>query len=555
MKNQIYDLIIIGGGSAGLSASIYAGRAKLNTLIIEKDTIGGQIKTTSEIVNYPAIRHTSGPALMEEMKTQALDFGVQFTTAEVLDVDFEGNIKTLKTSNGVYKAYAVIIATGASPRKLGFPGETEFTGKGVAYCSTCDGELFEGLDVFVIGAGFAAAEEAIFLTRFAKTVTVIAREPEFTCAKTIADKVLAHPKIKVHFNTEIINATGTDTLKEAHFINNVTGKTFDYKVSEEDGTFGIFIFVGYAPATSLFKGHIEIDAAGYIPTDENMQTNIPGIYAAGDLRPKSLRQVVTAVADGAIAATDAEKYITELKEHLGIKDETPATTSSTPVPTKSSVSPSVQTGKSHLLTPELRTQLAQVFAKLEKPLTLASIVDPNHAKSLELKDLLLDLADLSDKISTSIYTLGENIELETQIHADKFPIVALIDENGTYTGVKFHGVPGGHELNSFILAMYNLAGPGQPIDSTTLEKIKSLTSPTNIKVAVSLSCHLCPDVVVAAQRIALLNPNIETEMLDIGLFKELKTDFKIMSVPALIVNNEKVYFGAKKLEEILDLIP
>lgn len=554
---NIYDLIIIGGGSAGLSASIYAGRAKLSTLILEKDTIGGQIKTTSEIVNYPAIRRTSGPALMEEMKKQALDFGVQFATAEVINVNFEGHVKTLETSKGTYKAYAIIIATGASPRKLGFPGETEFTGRGVAYCSTCDGELFEDLDVFVIGAGFAAAEEALFLTRFAKNVTVIAREPEFTCAKTIADKVLAHPKITVHFNTEIVEATGHDNLKEARFINNVTGATFSYKASEEDGTFGIFIFVGYAPATSLFKGHIEINPAGYIPTDENMQTNVPGIYAAGDLRPKALRQVVTAVADGAIAATDAEKYITKLKERLGIQDEpqTPPA-SSTPAPAQVVASPSttLQSGKSHLLTPELRIQLAQIFSKLEKPVTLTSIVDPNHPKSIELRDLLLDLADLSDKLSTSIYNLGGNTALEAQIHADKFPIVALMDENGIYSGVKFHGVPGGHELNSFVLAIYNLAGPGQSIDTATLENIKTLTSPVNIKVAVSLSCHLCPDVVVAAQRIALLNPNIETEMLDISLFKELKTNFKIMSVPALIINNEKVYFGAKKLEEILALL-
>lgn len=558
--NKIYDLIIIGGGSAGLSASIYAGRAKLNTLIIEKDSMGGQIKTTSEIVNYPAIRHTSGPALIEEMKHQALDFGVQFATAEVLSVDFKDNVKILETSNGTYQAYAIIIATGASPRKLGFPGEAEFTGRGVAYCSTCDGELFEGLDVFVIGAGFAAAEEAIFLTRFAKNVTVIAREPEFTCAKTIADKVLAHPKIKVHFNTEILEAKGHNNLQEAHFINNVTGETFTYKASEKDGTFGIFIFVGYAPATSLFKGHVEMDAAGYIPTDENMQTNIPGIYAAGDLRPKALRQVVTAVADGAIAATDAEKYIAALKDKLGVEVAPPLASTKPSIPnantqTETPSTPAPEEGKSKLLTPELRVQLKQILAKLERPVTLASVVDPNNGKSVELRDLILDIADLSEHISTLITRRHENKNLEEKIHADKFPVVAFLDEQGNYTGVKFHGVPGGHELNSFILALYNLAGPGQPIDSNIVTQIKALTNPVNIKVAVSLSCHLCPDVVALAQRIALLNPNVETEMLDISLFKELKNDFKIMSVPALIVNDENVYFGAKKLEEILTLLP
>lgn len=552
---KIYDLLILGGGPAGLSAAIYAGRAKLNTLIIEKDELGGQVNKTFEISNYPGARNSNGPKLMGEMRKQAEDFGVNFVSAEVTSVELEGDVKVLKTEQGIFKGRAVVIATGASPRKLGFKGEIEYTGRGVAYCSTCDGEFFDGLEVFVIGAGFAAAEEAMFLTKFATKVTVIAREPEFTCAKSIADKVLAHPKVEVKFNTEILEASGEDMVNYAKFINNQTGETFEYHAKKEDGAFGIFVFVGYAPQSGLFKEHLELDRYGYIITNENMETNKPGVYVAGDLRPKQLRQIVTAVADGAIAATAAEKYVMEQKERLGIKEEeyVEKKVAQPKEEVKEHDLGSV-TRQSKLLNDELRAQLKGVLERVEKPVTLVSIIDESNAKSLELRDLIVDIGALSDKLKVELYKKGENKEIEEKIHADKYPIVALLDEENNYSGVKFHGVPGGHELNSFILAIYNLGGPGQQLSDEVLEQIKGLDKQTNIKVCVSLSCHLCPDVVVSAQRIAIENKNIETEMLDIANFKALKDQFKVMSVPALIINDEKIYFGAKKINEILELI-
>ena len=552
--NTIYDLIIIGAGPAGISSAIYAGRAKLNTLVLEKETIGGQIKTTSEIVNYPGVIHHSGSGLMEDMKTQASNFGVKFQDAEVTSVNFNSEVKTLYTNKGELKSRAIIIATGASPRKLGFPGEKEFSGRGIAYCATCDGEFFKDLDVFVVGAGFAAAEEAIFLTRFAKKVTVIAREPEFTCAKSIADKVLSHPKIEVKFNTEIVEASGDGVLNHCKFINNITKETFEYTASKEDGTFGIFIFVGYQPQTSLFKDSIDMDNLGYIITNENMETNIPGVYAAGDLRPKVLRQVVTAVADGAIAATCAEKYISEEKERLGIKDDFEPTQEKVSKDTTTSTTNEVIGGQSKLLNDGLRNQLKGVFSRLTKPVTLVSIVDESLPKSIELRDLILDISNLSDKIKTEIYKKGANITIENKINADKFPVVAFLDSEGNYSGVKFHGVPGGHELNSFVLSIYNLGSAGQPIENSTLEAIKNIDKPTNIKVAVSLACHFCPDVVVASQRIAIENQNVEAEMIDLSEFGDIKTKFKVMSVPAIIINDEEIYFGAKKIDEIISLI-
>ena len=551
----IYDVIVIGGGAAGMSAGIYSGRAKMKTLVLEQGSVGGQAKTTNEIVNYPGVRHTTGPKLMEEMHLQAEDFGVKFAQAEVLEAKLEGEIKVLKTTNGDYETRSVIIATGATPRTLGFPGEAEYRGRGVAYCATCDGEFYTGLEVFVIGAGFAAAEEAIFLTRFARKVTVIAREPEFTCAKTIADKVLAHPKIEVKFNTEIVEATGDELLRRVKFINNQTGETFEH-VAAEDETFGIFIFAGYVPQTKVFNGLVDMDKWGYIITDENMHTSVEGVYAAGDLRPKVLRQVVTAVADVAIASLEAEKYVAHEKERLGIVEEE---IEETPQPKSAAESAPqakqvAQGGRSALLNDALRGQIATVLGRMENNMTLVTIVDPTNEKSIELRDLVIDIADLGDKLEAVVKTKGEDAALEAKVNADKFPVVAFLDKDGNYAGVKFHGVPGGHELNSFLLAIYNLAGPGQTLDASVLEAIKAVDKKVNIKVAVSLSCHLCPDVVVGAQRIAIENPNVEAEMLDIANFPELKTKHKVMSVPCMIVNDEKVTFGSKSIQDMLNFI-
>ena len=557
---MIYDLVIIGGGPAGISAGIYAGRAKLKTLIIEKESMGGQIKSTHEMVNYPGILHTTGPEYMETLKKQALDFDVKFKEDEVLDLNLSGDIKVIKTKKEEIQSRAIIFATGASPKKLGFKGEEEFTGRGVAYCATCDGEFFRGLDVFVIGGGYSAAEEALFLTKFARKVTIAVRKSEFACAKSIVDKVMAHPKIEVLFNTELQEVSGDGLLQVAKFKNNKTEETFEYRASDEDGTFGVFVFIGHKPQTEILKNRVELDAQGYVLTDENMQTNIEGVYAAGDLRPKSLRQVVTAVADGAIASTNAEKYIAEQKHRLGIVDEEEIVEESIEKAQEitkeevTTVNLSETNRKSNLLNDALRGQIKSILGMMQNEVTLVSIVDEANAKSVEFMDLILDMASLGDKLNVEIYKKSENPEMEAKINADKLPVVALLDKDKQYSGVKFHGVPGGHELNSFILSIYNLAGPGQAIDEDVLKEIKSIDKKTNLKVVVSLSCTLCPDVVVASQRIAMENENVETEMIELSLFEDIKKKYRIMSVPAIIVNDEKIHFGAKKISEIINLI-
>ena len=540
---KIYDLIIIGGGPTGLTAGIYAGRAKLNVLILEKSSIGGQIYLTNEVANYPGIFETTGSNYAEQLKKQAEAFGVEIISGEVTNMDFSKEIKEIRTSTDSYKGYSVLIATGASPRKLGFPGEDEYTGRGVAYCATCDGEFFTDMDVFVIGAGFAAAEEAMFLTKFARKVTVIAREPEFTCAKSIADKVLANSKIEVKFNTEILEANGDIQLRSAKFKNNITNEIFEYKANEGE-SFGIFVFIGYEPQSKLFKNIITLDNQGFIPTDEDLATNIEGVYAAGDIRPKKLRQLVTAVSDGATAAFSIEKYVHDLKGKLGVeKDENGSkTTSEIKHPIKKFLDDNIQ------------NQLKDIFAKFDKKVKVVLIKDPEIAKSIQMEEFLSEISSLSDKIDFHSLNKNENLELEKKVDAERFPTIAFFDQDNNFKGIKFSTLPGGHELNSFILALYNIAGAGQKISEESKKKIDGISTPQKIKIGVTLSCSRCPESVQSAQRIAIENSNIDVEVIDVFTFPKFREKFEIMSVPAIIIDDKLVGFGQKNIEQFLDLI-
>ena len=311
MKN--YDLIIIGAGPAGLAAGLYAGRARLETLIIEKQKNGGQIVITDEIENYPGcIEGETGPSLIDRMVKQTEKFGVDHVFDTVTDMDLTGDVKTVKCLHEEYSAKAVIIAAGANPVNIGCPGEKEFSGKGVSYCATCDAAFFEDFEVYVVGGGDAAVEEAMYLTKFARKVTIIHRRNELRAARSIQDKAFANPKIDFMWDTVVEEING-DGIVESMVVKNVkTGELTEVFADEDDGTFGIFVFIGFRPNTEVFKGHVEMDEKGYILTDPDMHTNVPGVFAAGDIRQKSLRQVVTACADGAIAAVQAGKYIEEM---------------------------------------------------------------------------------------------------------------------------------------------------------------------------------------------------------------------------------------------------
>ena len=310
--DKIYDLVVIGAGPAGLAAGLYAARAKMDVVILEKDKVGGQIVTTDEVANYPgAIADATGPSLIARMVEQCEEFGCERVKDGVADLDVTGDLKVITTDSGKeIKTRTIIIATGASPRKLGAPGEKELTGKGVSYCATCDADFFTDLEVFCIGGGDTALEEAMFLTKFARKVTVVHRREEFRAAKSIVEKAQKNPKMEFILNSGVDEIKGDGIVESVVLKNLVTGELTEHFADEEDGTFGIFVFVGYIPQTTLFNGKVKLED-GYIPTDDNMKTDIPGVFAAGDVRVKTLRQVVTATADGAIAAVQAEKYIEE----------------------------------------------------------------------------------------------------------------------------------------------------------------------------------------------------------------------------------------------------
>lgn len=310
MMDLVYDVIIIGAGPAGLSAALYAGRARMKTLLIEKQKDGGQIVITAEIENYPGcVEEESGPSLVARMSKQAAHFGAEKVYDNIIEVDLLGEIKKIKGQKGEYLAKTVILATGATPRLIGCPGEKEFAGKGVSYCATCDASFFEDLEVFVVGGGDTAVEEALYLAKFGRKVTIIHRREALRAARSIQDKARANPKMHFIWNSVVKEVKGDDGLLNTIILENVnTGEVTEIHADEEDMTFGLFVFVGFIPKTDMFQGIIEMQN-GYIVTDDDMKTNVPGVFAAGDLRVKSLRQVITAAADGAIAAVQAEKYI------------------------------------------------------------------------------------------------------------------------------------------------------------------------------------------------------------------------------------------------------
>lgn len=545
MANNMYDVVVIGGGPAGLTAALYLARACYRVVCVEKEKFGGQITITSEVVNYPGSAPTSGTELTERMRKQAEGFGAEFLLAEVKSLDMSGDVKKVVTDKGTLECFGVLLATGAHPRMIGFKGEAEFKGHGVAYCATCDGEFFTGKEVFVVGGGFAAAEEAVFLTKYAKHVTVLVREDDFTCAKATADETKAHPDITVHLNTEVEEVSGDSILRKITYFNNKTGERTTFEPDNGD-TFGVFVFAGYAPSTELVRDIADVNEQGYIITDKEQKTSCEGLYAAGDVCIKNLRQVVTATGDGALAATEMEKLCSQMQKKTGIKPEMPVKKADHHAVIDSGKddgsAPKAEDGK--IFSAEMVEQLNTVFAKMENPLKLELYLDDKNV-SQELKAYVEELTKLTDKLSM------EEIKDTSGVAT---PCVRVCKADGEACGMAFHGVPGGHEFTSFVLGLYNASGPGQPIDESVKARAQSLSEKKHFDIMVSLTCTMCPELVVAAERIASLNDNVSVDVYDLNHFPEMKDKYNVMSVPCYVVNDSAPMFGKKKIEELLDLL-
>jgi thioredoxin reductase (NADPH) len=538
-QDNLYDVVVIGGGPAGLTAALYLARARYRTLVVEKDHFGGQITITAEVVNYPGVERISGTALTDAMRRQAQSFGAEFLLAEVESLDLSGMVKTVKTSRGLLRSLGILLASGARPRMIGFKGEENYKGRGVAYCATCDGEFFTGLDIIVIGGGFSAAEEGIFLTRYARHVTILVRGSDFSCAKATADAARSHEKITVLTNTNLEEVSGDSALRYARWRNNKTGEVTEFRPPKGE-SFGVFVFAGYDPEVDLVRSLGVLDEQGYVIVDGDQRTSVEGLYAAGDVCVKNLRQVVTAVGDGARAATGLEKYVRTMQEATGLHPVQPVTR--LPLTASDAEKEAEVEG---FFTQEIKAQLAGVFEKMIHPLVLSLTLD-DRPVSEELRRFMEELAGMTDKLS---------LRISSDDLSDKgAPSVEVCREDGTYTGIAFHGVPGGHEFNSFVVGLYNAAGPGQSLEEELLQPIRAIQTRVTMKLLVSLTCTLCPDLVIAAQRMAVENPRITAEVYDLNHFPRLRQQYQVMSVPCLVINDDIVSFGKKSIRQLLDLL-
>ena len=533
---NLYDVVVIGGGPAGLTAALYLARARYRVVVVEKDHFGGQITITSEVVNFPGVERTSGAALTESMRKQAESFGAEFLLAEVTGLDLTGDVKTVRTSRCDLKCFGVLLATGAHPRMVGFQGEEQFRGRGVAYCATCDGEFFTDKDVFVVGGGFAAAEESMFLTKYARHVTILIRGDGFTCAQATADAARNHEKITVLTNTVVEEVSGDTALRFIRYRNTRTGQVTKHHAADGE-TFGVFVFAGYEPATELVQGLAELDEQGYVLTDRSQKTTADGLYAAGDVCVKPLRQVVTAVGDGALAATELERLCAAMQARTGLRPQQPVS--------RAEEAAAPAEAGSTLFNGDMLSQLHTVFARMASPLILRLFLDETPL-SAELRQYMDELAAQSGKLS---------VEVGDPASADHLPCVRVCRADGDWTGLAFHGVPGGHEFTSFVLGLYNAAGPGQALDEESRNAIHAIQKTMDLQVLVSLSCTMCPELVTAAQRVAAENPNITAQVYDLNHFPDLREKYQVMSVPCLVVNSgEQVSFGKKSIRQLLELL-
>ena len=542
---QFYDVAIIGGGPAGLTCALNLARACYRVVVIEKAKPGGLISLVNEVVNFPGETSISGAALLKQMREHALHFGTEFIDAEVTEIlDAGENIKTLVTSTGTLQAYGILLATGARPKKLGFEGEDMYRGRGIAFNAANDGEFFTGKEIFVVGTGTTAAEESVFLTKYASHVTVLVPAPEYTCDAVFWERPATHPQITIHKNIKITKVAGDSLLRSIEWENLTSGKRHTFMPDTGD-TFGIFLLTGYNPNTALVRDLIELDELNYVLVDRKQRTSLAGIYAAGDVCSFALRQTLTSAASGAVAASDLAHFIFRMQTKVGVVPERVAHRAVLHKTIDAQPDAEAVERKS-LFSPDMLSQLNTVFMMMEHPLVLHLYPDSSKV-SEELISYMHSLSGLAPMLHVQTEELSDD-------EPDVRPCVRVTYEDGKETGICFHGMPGGNEFNSFVLGLYNASCEGQKIDETAHKKIDSITEDIHIEIFVTLTCAMCPELVTSAQRIATLSEHVTTDVYDLNHYPALREQLNIMSVPCFRINNGELHFGHKTVNQLLELL-
>lgn len=542
---HFYDVVIIGAGPAGLTAALNLARACYRVAVIEKNKPGGLISLVSEIVNFPGLPSISGAALLKQMREHAAHFGAEFLDAEVTAIkDAAANIKTLETTRGTLHTYGILLATGARPKKLGFKGEDLYRGRGIAFNAAVDGEFFTGKEIIVVGTGITAAEESVFLTKYASHVTVLVSGPEYTCDAVFWERAEAHPSVTIHKNSKILQVDGDSLLRSITWQTLNNGETHTFSPDTGD-TFGIFMCTGYEPATALVRDFIELDELYYVLVDRKQRTSLAGIYAAGDVCSFALRQSLTAAASGAVAASDLAHFVFRMQTKVGIVPEYAAHRASLHK-TVDAKPGDMDTEKKSLFSPDMLGQLNTVFMMMERPLVLHLYPDSSKVSD-ELTSYMHSLAGLAPQLRVQS-------EEPSDKEPDVRPCVRVTYEDGTETGICFHGMPGGNEFNSFVLGLYNASCDGQKVDDAAREKITSITKDLHIEIFVTLTCAMCPELVTSAQRIATLSEHITTDVYDLNHYPALRESLNIMSVPCFRINGGRLLFGHKTVNQLLEYL-
>jgi len=528
LKSDLYDIVIIGGGPAGLSAAIYASREQNRVLVIEKSDIGGLIALTDMVENYPGVGRISGKELTERMHSQAEKFGAEFVNDLVTGLDVDGEIKTVRTEKGQYRTLGIILASGVRPRHAGFIGEEEWLGRGVSLCATCDGPLFAGCQVFVVGGGMSAVQESKFLAQFASKVTILIRGKKFSCGAYASDSLKEYKNIEVRFETVLKEVRGTDYVDMVILEDLKTGRRKRIcspgYTDDENSPIGVFVFVGYEPSADWIPEQIERGPGGYIVSDANRKTSVDGVYVAGDLCEKPLRQAVTAASDGAIAAVSLGERVLELRQKIG---------------------------EGKLAMPEEKAAYSAAagnagsgFGKDEDKAVLNLWLDDSPLAA-EMVAFFEEKTELRERtVIRKQYQGREGLIL---------PAIEICDSRGESSGIFFHSVPKGMEWDSFLMSIFMVTGHEKKINPLNQERIRKIDRPLNIKIFASLTCANCPSAVMAANELAAHSEKITAEMFDITQFPSLLWKHHVRSVPLLLINDKVYGKGRMNLSYLLDM--